>query len=117
MSVQYILVENKLSKDMAMFCIKHGLTYSQYKMQTLHYMKNLNDDYSSKSFTQVPVIAKNDYYDLAIDVFMDIQMQVESDSYLKYVDYTFMDNSEILEIAKNHFDLIQYVFKHQFKLY
>jgi hypothetical protein len=44
--------------------------------------------------------------ELIIDMFMDIQFNVESDSYIKHLDYTMMEDDEISDIVANYSDLI-----------
>lgn len=93
---------SELPRDMAITCIKQGLSYSEYKIYSAEYVSRLLSDHTSKVI--VLLVPEDTYYELAIDLFMDIQMNVEEDSYIKQLDYTYMDNSQI----------IHYVFKYHF---
>jgi len=44
--------------------------------------------------------------EVILDKFMDIQYGVESDSYLKHLDYTMMEMDEISDIVTEYSDII-----------
>lgn len=95
--------EHNQSINMAITCIKQGLSYSEYKVYTAEYNVKQLAMFPSIS-PLIKVITEESYYELAIDLFMDIQMNVEEDSYIKQLDYSYLDNSQI----------IHYVFKYHF---